>query len=253
MKFRIKARYRIFSLKIAKATGFSSKAIQNLINSFVSNYFFNALYFPLLGYSLLVVYMSEHDFFSYDLLSDSFFAINIFVMTMVAGLMVTMFGMFSSILIYFANRLNGHDIPLKTYWPLLLLNSIFWLSLIPILFKVEDKTFPLSIFAICAFLAVHYSVFIFSNLKIKIILLMTLLILTIGFVFTQPGLSSKVFGNGLRAFGVGGNVSITIYDELSPEGYDAKLLFVTPTTIYFTINNKTGFVPIDKLNRVIEK
>ncbi len=251
MNFRIKARYRIFSLKIAKAVGISSKVIRSLLSSFISNYFFNAIYFPLLAYSLLVNYMSENDFFSYDLLSDSFFAINLFVLAMIAGLMVTMLAIFSSGILFYANK-KGYDVPFKSYWPLFLVNCLFALLFILIIFGVQDKSFPFFVLGICAYMAIHYSIFIFGDLKTKIISLTLLLIISIGFVFTQPSASSKVFGNGLRAFGVGGNIPVVIYDESTPKGYEAKLLMATPTVIYFKIKDKTGFVPMDKLNRIME-
>jgi hypothetical protein len=56
--------------------------------------------------------MSENDFFSYDLLSDSFFAINLFVLAMIAGLMVTMLAIFSSGFLFYANK-KGYDVPFK--------------------------------------------------------------------------------------------------------------------------------------------
>ncbi|GBL03323.1 hypothetical protein [Glaciecola sp. KUL10] len=196
--------------------------------------------------------MSEHNFFSYDLLSDNFFAINLFVLAMIAGLMLTMLALFSSGILFYANR-KGYNLPFKSYWPLFSVNCLSWVVIVLVMFSVQDKVFSVFVLGICAYMTIHYSIFIFGDLKRKVVSLALLLVISIGLVFIVPSKSSMVFGNGLRAFGVGGSINVLIYDESTPEGYPAELLMVTPNTIYFKVENKTGFVPIEKLNRFMEQ
>lgn len=252
MNLRLAARYRVCTLKIGKALGFSSVLVRALISTFLSNYFFNVIYFPLLGYCLLVNYMSENDFFSYELISDSFFAVNLFVVAMVAGLMVTMFALFSSGVLFYANK-KGHNVPLRSYWPLTVVNILFIVFIGYLIYSAKEKMFPIFVVIVCAYMATHYAVFLFGKLKTKVLSLFALLVLSIGFVFTQPALTANLFGNGLRVFGVGGYTPVLISDETREDPYEAKLLLVTPSILFFKENEKTGFVPIDKINKVIRK
>lgn len=252
MNFRLTARYRVCTLKIGKALGISSLLVKSLISTFLSNYFFNVVYFPLLGYILLINYMSENDFFSYDLISDNFSAVNLFVLAMVAGLMITMLALFSSGVLFYANK-KGHKVSFSSYWPLFIINLFFIIMIGYLIYCAKEKVFPIFMVCVCAYMAIHYAIFLFGKLKTKVLSLCTLSVLSIAFVFTQPELAANLFGNGLRVFGVGGLISVSISDETQEEPYEAKLLLVTPSMLFFKENGKTGSVPIDKLNKIIEK
>ncbi|WP_375748579.1 hypothetical protein [Vibrio sp. HN007] len=249
-----KVNYWLLTGKIAKIFNLSAKVLRSIVSALISNYFFNIIFFPLLGYSMLINYMAVNDFFSYELVSESLFAVNIFVMTMIAGLMLTMFAVFGSAIFAFSNFASGEKkfAPLSAYWPLLLINIIFgFIVAYPIIFT-EDKTFPLFVLAISAYLAVHYTLFLFGTLKLKLLSLGVLLLLSIGGTFSQQELSSRVFANGLRAFGVGGSIPMTLYDDVTPKGSEVEVLLITPKAVYFKQNNATGLIPIDKVKKLVQ-
>lgn len=106
---QIKQTYWLLTDKTATTLNMGADALHSIISTLVSNYFFNIIFFPLLGYSMLINYMAVNDFFSYEIVSDSFFAVNIFVMTMVSGLMLTMFAVFGAAIIAFSNYARGKE------------------------------------------------------------------------------------------------------------------------------------------------
>ncbi|MDF4346036.1 hypothetical protein P3386_24665, partial [Vibrio parahaemolyticus] len=115
--------------------------------------------------------MAVNAFFSYEIVSESLFAVNIFIMTMVAGLMLTMFAVFGSIIFMFSHIVSKENkiAPLSTYWPLLILNLFFGFLVIYPIINTEEKTFPLFVLAISAYLAVHYTLFLFGTARTKVL------------------------------------------------------------------------------------
>ncbi|TOG65996.1 hypothetical protein CGG86_20085 [Vibrio parahaemolyticus] len=250
----IKVNYWLLTRKIAKILNLGVRSVRLIISALVSNYFFNIIFFPLLGYSMLINYMAVNDFFSYEIVSESLFAVNIFIMTMVAGLMLTMFAVFGSIIFMFSHIVSKENkiAPLSTYWPLLILNLFFGFLVIYPIINTEEKTFPLFVLAISAYLAVHYTLFLFGTARTKVLSLGALLLLSIGGTFYKQELSSRVFENGLRAFGVGGSISMTLYDDVTPKGSKVKVLLITPKAVYFKQDNATGLIPIDKVKKLVQ-
>lgn len=250
----IKVNYWLLTGKTAKMLNLSAKILHSIISALVSNYFFNIIFFPLLGYSMLINYMAVNDFFSYEIVSESLFAVNIFIMTMIAGLMLTMFAVFGSAIFAFSNFASGEKklAPFSVYWPLFLMNLIFgFIVIYPIIFT-EDKTFPLFVLAISAYLALHYTLFLFGTPRTKVLSLGALLLISIGGTFFQQELSSRVFANGLRAFGVGGSIPMTLYDDVTPKGSKIEVLLITPKAVYFKQDNATGLIPIDKVKKLVQ-
>ncbi|WP_374972400.1 hypothetical protein [Spongiibacter marinus] len=249
MKLRIEARYRLCTQKIARAVGISASVVRQVLRSLFSSYIFSSLYFPTLGYVMLLVYMSEYDFFSYELVSTSFFAVTIFMQAAIAGLMITAFGLFSSFVCWAASR-RGIGIGVREYWPIIVVNAFMFLLFVVGLLAARDKVFPLSVLAICAGISAFYIVLLTGTLKAKVYSIVLLFVLSIGGAFFYPSVSSGIFSNGLRVFGIGGKTPVTIYDEASPSGFMASLVLVTPSTVYFLVDDKPGFVPVSKLLRV---
>ncbi|WP_434567881.1 hypothetical protein QFW85_20125 [Vibrio chagasii] len=251
---QIKENYWLLTDKTANVLNMGSDALHSIFSALVSNYFFNVIFFPLFGYSMLINYMAVNDFFSYEIVSDSFFAVNIFIMTMVSGLMLTMFAVFGAAIIAFSNYVRGENklAPFSTYWPLLGINLIFGFMIVYPITIAEDKTFPLFILSISAYLALHYTLFLSGTPKIKIFSLIALLLLSTGGIFFKQELSSRVFENGLRAFGVGGSVTMKLYDDITPVGSKVEVLLITPKAVYFRKDNATGFVPIDRVKRLVQ-
>lgn len=251
MILRLNVKYRLCTRRAAKTLGVSSEFVRHMARTFFSSYLFSSLYFPILGYVMLLVYMAEYDFFSYDLASTSFFAAILFMQAAIAGLMVATFGLFSAPLCWYANK-KGYKIGFKEYWPFIVMNLVSW-SVIGLNFALAwpNITFVVSMLAICVVIAAFfYANFFTGNVKVKILAIGGLLVFTVGGSFFAPNVTSGVFSNGLRVFGVGGNIPVVIRDKASPNGFEASLVLVSPSTVFYTVEGEPGFVPISKLLRV---
>lgn len=247
----IKLYYILSTRRLAQKLNLSSRILRRALAALMSNYFFNLIFFPIFGYTLLINYMAVNDFFSYEMLSDSYFAVNIFTLAMVAGLLLTTFALFSAPIYAFSDYPKGKKKlkPLSEYWLLLTLNILFLGLFIFLFIYVEDKTFPAFVLSITVYLALHYTVFLFGNFKAKFYSTTALLIISMSGIYFTPDLSAKIFGNGLRVFGAGGVESI-LYDEVNTKGVKVELLLITPKSVYFKVNGATNFVPLDKVKQL---
>lgn len=249
MNLKLKARYEICTRNLAQALGMSVEAVRHTIKALFSSFIFSSIYFPILGYVMLLVYMAEYDFFSYELVSTSFFAVILFMQAAIAGLIFAAFGLFSAPLCWYASR-RGFNISSKEYWPLILVNVLFFAVLVLVALVANEIGFAFAVFLICAGIAVFYAVFLTGGLKLKTIAVAGLFVFTLGGSFLAPSVASGIFSSGLRVFGVGGNIPVVIRDEASPNGFEANLVLVTPTSVYFMFKDQPGFVPLSKLLRV---
>jgi len=259
----LKDSYFEFCDNVGTAIGISSSLARSIVTALLNNFLFNVFYLPFLAYCLLVNYMAELNFFSYDLVSDSFFAVNIFVITMLAGLVLAALGMFSSGIFWYANREtrksvndckdNNHSSSWKNYAPFLTLNILFITLMAILTFLSSDRIFPIFVTLICAYMTAHYALFLFGSGKTKVFVTLLLVISSVIAIFGASEQSSKLFGIGLKAFGAGGQIDVLIYDETNLKPFEAKLLLITPTNLYFTKDDKSGFIPVSRLRKMIEK
>lgn len=252
MKLKIAARYRYCTQRLAKAIGVSAEVVRHVSRALFSSYIFSSVYFPILGYVMLIVYMAEYDFFSYELVSTRFFAVTLFMQAAIAGLMFATFGLFSAPVCWWASK-KGFNISPREYWPLIVVNLSFFTLLVLVVLVARDQAFAIAVFVICAGIAAFYAVFLTGALKSKALAVGGLFVFTVGGAFFAPGVTSGIFSNGLRTFGVGGSIPVVIYDEATPKGFDASLILVTPSTLYFAVSGEPGFIPVSKLLRVEHK
>lgn len=254
LRRKFKASYWVVTNKIAAMLNFGSNLLRSIISSLISNYFFNIIFFPVFGYSMLINYMAVNDFFSYEIISDSLFAVNLFIMTMIAGLMITTVAVFGSLVLLMSNYVGNkrNKTPFSSYWFLAVINFMMAFIVFYPVVSSEDKSFPIFVLLICMYLALHYSVFLFGKFKLKVLSLFFLFVLAIGVTFTAQDLSARVFANGLKAFQVGGSVKMKLYDEVEPKGEEVEVLLITPKAVYYKKDGATGLVPFDKVKKLIE-
>jgi hypothetical protein len=252
MNFNFSEKYDAFCDKTANTFGVGKESTKKIISALLSSYFANVIYLPILGYLLILNYMAVNNFFSYDLMAGNFFAVSLFVLAMIFGLLLSSFALFSSVIAIYAS-LRKKNVSFKDYWPLLLINLAFIVFFILIIISSEAPGFPIFVLIVCFSIALYYAVLLFENLKWKIIAMVVLLIGTFIGIFGASNFSADLLSNGLKVFGVGGKIEVVIYDEVSIKPFEAKLLLVTPTNLYFVKDKKSGFIPLSRVKKMVEK
>lgn len=248
-RLRINARVRLCSRTIARQLGVPSSFLRMLTSVILSSSFSNLIFLPLLSLALFVVYMAHHGFFSYDFFSEGVFGMKLFVFTMVIGLVLMSFMLFGSGILLYARR-KGAAVSWLAVCGILFLNVLFLILMGTSLLNPEKRIFALSVLGVTLYLAVHFGVFFFAKLKVKIMLLFVLFFLAFDLVATQPNVAAKLLGNGLRIFGVGGEIPIEV---VSDDGVaKGRLILLTPKYIYFKEdpNNALIIQALDKVNKI---
>ena len=220
-----------------------------LTSAVLSSSFSNLIFLPLLSLALFVVYMAHHGFFSYDFFSEGIFGMKLFVLTMIIGLVLMSFMLFGSGILLYARR-KGATVSWLAVCGILILNIIFLIMMSASLFNPERRVFALSVLGVTLYLAIHFGVFFFAKLKVKIMLLFALFFFAFDLVATQPYAAAKLLGNGLRIFGVGGEIPIEV---VSDDGVvKGRLILLTPKSIYFKEepNDVLVFQALDKVKRI---
>lgn len=246
---RLNARLRQCSQSMAKKLGITSRTLRIFALAALSSAFTNLVFLPLLSLALFVVYMAHYQFFSYDFFSEGLFGMKLFVLAMVLGLIITSFALFGAGVLLYAKK-KGSDVSWYAIVSLGVINALFLLLIAMTLLKPEGRLFAFFVLIVTAYLAIHFAVFFFAKLKTKVLMLGALLFVTFGLVATQPGLSAKLLGNGLRTFGVGGEIPIEVSSD---DGVSkGKLILLTPKYVYFQeeTTNMLTFQSLDKVKKI---
>lgn len=194
---------------------------------------------PNITLMMFLIYMAEHNFFSYDFFIEGIFGMKLFFLTTVILLLITAFIIYSPLLLYFAKR-KGKCIEKYIFWIAWITSGATWLLLISRVILGSDLARMIFIVAICAFIILHVSILIFYNAKEQFISLSVVTISIVFLSFNFPAQSSQAISIGLQAFGVGGDLPITITSAQSGVMTKGKLKLITPKNIYFTPEGETG-------------
>jgi hypothetical protein len=245
-KFYIRARLRICSTLLAKQLGIKSEHVRLFASAALSTLFSNLIFLPLLSLALFVVYMAHYRFFSYDFFAEGVFGMKLFVLAMVFGLVITTFALFGSgILLYAKNK--GSDIPLYVLVGAAALNLLFLALVITSIINPVTRDFALFIILVTVYLAFYFGVFFFARIKSKVLMIVTLFLVTFTMISVSPSSSAKLLGNGLRTFGVGGEIPIEVFSD---DGVvTGKLILLTPEFVYFK-EELTGQLSTQALDKV---
>lgn len=193
--------------------------------------------------------MAHHRFFSYDFFAEGVFGMKLFVLAMVIGLVITTFALFGSGILLYAKR-KGSDIPWYVLAVAAFLNLLFLALVATRLFNPAGRDFALFVILVALYLAVYFGVFFFARIKAKVLLIVSLFFVTFGVIAASPDSSAKLLGNGLRTFGVGGEMPIEVFSD---DGVvTGKLILLTPKYVYFKEEpaGQLSFQALDKVKKI---
>ncbi|KAJ9430782.1 hypothetical protein PMI39_020035 [Pantoea sp. YR343] len=203
------------------------------------------VYFPFVTWCLLINYMTKNSFFSYDIISENFFAVSItttFLMAMLGFLSLAMWGWIGYRILVSKGIINSEK---GVSIPLMVMNGFFIIIMILQCFIVSNRNIILSASFLSLVLIIYYSYYFSASFKVKLVMIGFLGGLSAFFIFVYGDFSSAFFGKALNMFGLGGERRVSvIFNDRSYENHIGKLLLLTPEFIYFVENGRTIIVPM---------
>lgn len=248
LRRRILGTYNRCLRRSSDALNISKDALRKIFSAAISSLVMNSIFLPLLTTALFVSYMANYDFFSYDFFSEGLFGMKLFILSMVATTVLTSFALFGSALPIYA-KFKGKEVSKASIVVPLIINIVFIVIIGVVVVGTGNYEFPVFMVFLSGFIIVHFGVSIFGNFKQKVVFIGALFGLSFTIVFGQPEYSAKLLGNGLRAFGIGGEIPVELTTEKDRKR-EVKLLLVSPQNFYFlNESNKTSVI---SLGNVVE-
>lgn len=209
------------------------------------------VYFPFVTWCLLINYMTKNTFFSYDIISENFFAVSItttFLMAMLGFLSLAMWGWIGYRILSSKSILNYEK---GVSISLLIMNGFFIVIMILQCFVVSDRNIILSASFLSLALIIYYSYYFSASFKVRLVMIGFLGGLSAFFIFVYGDFSAAFFGKALNMFGLGGERRVSvIFNDRSYESHVGKLLLLTPNFIYFIENGRTIVVPMQSVKNL---
>lgn len=222
--------------KITNLTGWTKETVLKIILWTLSILFI--WLFPKL---LFLIYMGNEGFFSYDFFANGEFGLRVFYSASELFLIVASLAMFGIILPIVQKQATG-----KADWFLFVLfgvmNTLFLtiLVLAALSSKNDEWLSVLTIAAVAFFICFHISYLMWKppSKQIRSFLALIFVIFSLSiFVSTQFATALKL---GLRYFGAGGGIAVTIQDregKLSPPT-KGELVLLSPEYAYLRVNGE---------------
>jgi len=206
------------------------------------------IYFPFVTWCLLINYMTKNSFFSYDIISDNFFAVSItttFLMAMLGFFSLAMWGWIGYRILVSKGALNSEKGVSITF---LIMNVFFILIMVLQCLIASNRNVVLSASLLSLSLIIYYSYYFSSNFKVRLVMIGFLGGLSAFFIFVYGDFSAAFFGKALNMFGLGGERRVSvIFNDKNYESHVGKLLLLTPDFIYFVENDRTIIVPMQSV------
>lgn len=204
---------------------------------------------PSITILMFAVYMSEHDFFSYDFFVDGIFGMKLFFITTILLLTITSFGVFGFVLIIFS-KLKKKPIDKFSATAIVIINLLMDLIIFIGLSNGAEYERMIFVFILSLAIIIHISILLYCSAQAGLISLCTICLIALLICINSPKQASNILGMGLKSFCAGGGIPIEISHSESHIIKKGKLKLITPRNIYFTPENKKGVAvfPISNLN-----
>ena len=206
----------------------------------VLSYFMSAFIFvPNIALFMFLIYMAEYNFFSYDFFSDGIFGMKLFFFTTMFILIMASVIFFSPILLYVGKK-KGREVDMTSFVFSIVSSIIIWLIFILKVIEAEDRSQIAFIMLICVFIAIHIGTLLFYRAKIQLASMVVISSLVIIFSLGNSASASKVVSIGLKAYGMGGDLPITITSSQNSLISKGSLKLITPNFIVFEPEGQKG-------------
>lgn len=216
----------------------------------IVSYFISSLILPNIVLMLFLVYMSYHNFFSYDFFSEGIFGMKMFFLTTVVAIFVMSLALFSGIILFFC--IKQKKCTLKDSLIVYIINFLFLLIIIlSVITKIIVWEWAVYIIIISILVNIHISMLLFYRAKHQLISFASFIFF--GFFLTTQfsGETARLLSIGLKTFGAGGGIDITLITDQNTTTR-GKLLLLSPKIVYLKSNDRNGtyIYPIDKISSI---
>ena len=209
--------------------------------------------FPYIIILLFVTYMSHNNFFSYDFFTDGIFGMKLYFLTSMLFLLFLAFLVSSSIIGYIGRKkYTENALENKPFLKfiaydkafnrlIMIINFIlicFFLALI--IAKINFIPWVLFILFFSSLICFHIGILLFHEIRKQIGSLALVIFVTFVGCLGLPDQISNFLSVGLRAFGSGGNIDISITIMGKEEPIYGKLLMISPNYVYIIPTGKKG-------------
>ena len=185
------------------------KFLSIIVSSFV--------FIPNIMIVMFLVYMAEVGFFSYDFFIDGLFGMKWFFRTTAFFLIVLSIITCGPIILILRYKKNAQENNRITfYFSLLsvsLVSFLIWFMIIYRAWYLKDTEYMMFLLLICLCMSIHFSTLWLCSAKTQFKSLLAITALIIFSSLNYPTQAAKVTSIGLRIFGVGGGLPITIISE----------------------------------------
>lgn len=250
----------------------SAKDIKNKVDAYVpihiqwriASVFLSLVTTATVPILLFIAYMNVHNFFSYDFFIEGLFGMKIFLISTLLLLMVGAVAIWGSPLIFLLRKKNNIASKILNnenkllFYILSIMSLLLWFVIIFIIYNIfSAKVFDalkltnmIFMLVMMLFLAIHIGAFFFSakHQFFSSIVLLTLLLFS---VLNMPEQVSQQVTLGLKVFGVGGDLPITIKIINPKTEIHGKVKLITPKNIYFSpegMEHITATYPISNVD-----
>lgn len=238
--------------KIGSYFNLKGKTIASIL-IFIFN---NIIFFPFLSFSIFLVYMLKHNFFSYDFYTDGLFGMKVFTYTLIGVLLLfslITFGFITLIILRVSKKNRSQKNPITT--KMIIVATIFNATMIAFLgyalFNNGFTEFKFYYFIVLLFLLAYLSVHIGFLITSKPLQQIKAAIFLVGVTILMLAYAhdhiTAMLGITLKEFGVGGGINIKVVN--GQQETLGKLVFLGPKTIYYkTTNNDLVISNTNNLN-----
>lgn len=216
----------------------------------VVSYFMSSLILPNIVILLFLVYMSHNNFFSYDFFIEGIFGMKMFFLMTVVFVFFMSLILGSGIIVTFC--IKKEKCKFKDGILIYILNLLFLIAIILSVFaNFIVWEWALYIILISILINIHISMLLFYNAKYQLYSFASFIFF--GFILTTQfsAETARLLSIGLKTFGVGGGVKVTLITN-NGSITEGKLLLISPKIIYLKSNDQNGtyIYPISNLSSI---
>lgn len=206
----------------------------------------SSIFFANIPLILFLIYMGHYGFFSYDFFSEGVFGLKVFFFLTSIFMLVTSLALFWWVIPIIEKWKKG-NFKLLSFIGILIVNLLFAATL----FLSSSEKFDLfRIVYVCAisfFVSIHIAFLLHAKPKEQLHSLIALIFIIIFMSLHLREQASSVLANGLKAYGVGGGIEISLMPKMLTENeIIGKLILLSPNNIYIKLDSTGNISTIDR-------
>jgi len=222
-------------------------------------FFVNSLFLSTVPLFAFLLFMGENKFFSYDVIVDSLFALNVFVFIAVLLFLIISFVLCGSVVffvaLFYSNGKQTRPLYILLALVFLVINIAMQYNLAEILINENDTLDYMWFFSTLGVpVFLHIGAVIWAKPKFQLTTLFFMVVICYTSLIAHIKVTNDLITTGLARFGVGGGLAIIVEDRVDRRIKLAQgtLIFMSPENLYISENNKVkGLTIIERSKDIL--